>query len=379
MKAYHRSCQTTPHLKDRTTEGCAAGDAQRRWRAPIIKANAIRGFRHFCGSLLFSSSRLVGSNCISAVERWTQTANHTVASLLPLPRPAPSISTVLYGSCAVQYFVWLRHTETDPQQICLRTMSRAFTPTSPGASRRGVETFKTPKRDHLSLLEQALASDLPLLAEPYDASTAFPFSYSTFPPFVTDDLCWPLEKPVQNDDIATEIDSIVDNSRSAPPTSPTKRQRATSSTLSCVHERALDDSHYPYKVQRKNRTKMRSGVCVWCAAQALMALDDSPKLRRRTSGSDCDWERWIRKLGTPGNGFLGHLSAKLMPKHEVLRIITPKELDGFYKEMAGALIEIALREHRRGTIDERAVMTQVRSSKYHKAARVAKIIETFYE
>ncbi len=91
----------------------------------------------------------------------------------------------------------------------------------------------------------------------------------------------------------------------------------------------------------------------------------------------------MRELASPRSGFLRHLTDTHMPKHEVLRIIEPHELADFYREMAGALIEIALREHRRehrrDTLDGRAIMTQVRSSKYHKANRVAKIIETFYE
>ena len=68
-----------------------------------------------------------------------------------------------------------------------------------------------------------------------------------------------------------------------------------------------------------------------------------------------------------------------MPKHEILAIIDESQLGELFKELAGALIEMALREHRREVVEERSIMAQVRSSKYHKSARVAKIIESFYQ
>ncbi len=47
--------------------------------------------------------------------------------------------------------------------------------------------------------------------------------------------------------------------------------------------------------------------------------------------------------------------------------------------MGGALIELALREFRDGELDEKSIMAQVRSSKYHKRTRVAAVIQQVYE
>ncbi len=262
-------------------------------------------------------------------------------------------------------------------------MSRAYNPKSKydplSISRHSVETFKSSKRDTTALLARAFS----LL----DSSAPFDYAKYTFDEAIPQ---IPLKKQspacslidLNETNIASEIDEIVDRSRYVSPKPSVKRERsfvAEPSPSPCVHPRPADDSHYPYNVQRKSRTKMRSGVCVWCAAQTLMSMRERPVLRKRISGSDADWERWMRELASPRSTFLRYLAEVLMPKHELLQIIKPTELAAFYKEMAGALIEIALRELRSSAVDERAIMAQVRSSKYHKTARVAQIIECMYE
>ncbi len=57
-----------------------------------------------------------------------------------------------------------------------------------------------------------------------------------------------------------------------------------------------------------------------------------------------------------------------------MQIIESSDLAMFYKEMVGALLEMVLRILRRDMADERAIMTQVRSSKYYNTARVVLII-----
>lgn len=273
-------------------------------------------------------------------------------------------------------------------------MARSFIP---GISRNGVESSKpvTTKHKHPTLLEYALSADLPVFADPFYAPTSMPFDISacTFFGDETNSNSWSAnvtsvtcdgENPI---DVGLEIDNIVESSCSALSSTALtkKRQRAAppvqlsvTHSTSCVHERAPDDSHYPFNVQRKGRTKMQCSVCVWCATQQLMALPGRPVLQKRTSGLDADWERWLRELSSPRSHFLQHLAESLMPKDKLSKIVQPDELPVFYKEIAGALIEFALRELRGGVVNDRAIMTQVRSSKYHKTTRVAKIIKEFY-
>ncbi len=176
--------------------------------------------------------------------------------------------------------------------------------------------------------------------------------------------------PPKNEDIITEIEELVQvyRSNSTPP----------ADDPLCVHARPHDDGHYPFTELRKKRTKMRCGVCVWCAVKKLMTYPERPKLQYRPSSNEANWEKWLRELDSPRRGFLTHLVTHLLPKREVLRFIPHGEIHLFYRDVAGALIELELRELRENEMDERSLMAQVRSSKYHKTVRVAGIIEGAY-
>lgn len=172
-----------------------------------------------------------------------------------------------------------------------------------------------------------------------------------------------------NYDIVAEIDAIIDNFRIQTP---------EPDDPLIVHERPPEDGHYPFIELRKKRTKMRSGVCVWCAITQLMKHPARPKLQSRPSSNEANWETWLRELDSPRRGFLTHLVENLMPKREVLKFVSKTEIRMFYRDIAGALIELELRELRGNELDDRSLMAQVRSSKYHKTNRVAGIIEGAY-
>ncbi len=245
-------------------------------------------------------------------------------------------------------------------------------------SRHSIATFKPSKRDTSALLARAFLLDSSALLN--YSKHVFDLVIPEIPLEDEHSVCSVIESVKTK--IATEIDQIVDRSRNVSQKPPIKRERShftVPSPASCVHPRPANDSHYPYNVQWKSRTKMRTGVCDWCAAETLMHLPQRPVLRNRTSGSDADWELWMRELSSSHSGFLRYMADVLMPKHELLQIIEPAELAAFYKEMAGALIEMALRELRGSSLDASAIMAQVRSSKYHKTVRAAQIIECLYE
>ncbi len=264
-------------------------------------------------------------------------------------------------------------------------MSRAYKSNSNhdplALSRSGVETFKPSRQDYVALFQRALTYDPSTLLDLFNDPKPFTPNYLAYPvpaiPQVPIETHSFTSTTSSNVGMASSINHTPARPRPASPEPPLKR--AKPSHESCVHPRPHEDVHYQFNVQRKSRTKMRSGVCVWCAARALMTLPNRPMLKKRTSGSDADWERWMRELASPRSTFLSYLADVLMPKHEILQIIEPSDLGLFYKEMAGALLEMALREMRSDVVDDRALMAQVRSSKYHKAARVAKIIERKYE
>ena len=263
-----------------------------------------------------------------------------------------------------------------------------------GISYRGVESFKPVKEDISALLARAkyLLSNhaiLPFNVSDYAYEAATTTTHATcsihnqkvvdlyrnnrVDVYGGQSLC----SRVTSTDVA-EMASTIDYIANSSHKLQTKRERSQSNG-SCVHERPDEDSHYPYAVQRKSRTKMQSGVCVWCGVRKLMSQPDRPILRKRASGTDADWEQWMRELASPrGSAFLRNLPLTLMPKHEILQIIEPWQLVALYKEIASAIIELALRELR-GDLEARSIMAQVRSSKYHKSNRVAKIIESVYE
>ena len=156
------------------------------------------------------------------------------------------------------------------------------------------------------------------------------------------------------------------------------RNESKSTRSSLVHARPYNDTHYPFKTNRKQSTRMRSRVCVWCAAHALMTLTSRPVLQKRVTSTYADWERWMDELSAPNSEFLENLVDKLMPKEVVLNLLNSSELEIFYKEIASALIELALRELRADDLEEHSLMAQIRSSKYHKSLRLAAIIEAAY-
>ncbi len=272
-------------------------------------------------------------------------------------------------------------------------MSRAhnfFFPTGLSGS-VGAESAKSFTQEYNALLSQSLLCDLPTLVDFDCTATAllvdFPqytntTSYSNLPFQANGWALMSAVGAVEKADIVSDIEEVVNRTEPLPPEPSTKRYRTTaptSTSRSAVHIRPANDAHYPFKAIRKNRTKMQSGVCVWCATEALMALPQRPVLQTRTTGNGADWEQWMRDFRSPQSGFLKLLVDKIMPKNEVVTLVSEDGLQGFYKDMAGALIEAFLRELRANELDEGAIMAQVRSSKHHKTARVAAIIEGAYD
>ncbi len=185
-------------------------------------------------------------------------------------------------------------------------------------------------------------------------------------------------KPRKQVEVVSENDPTVQRLHSVSEDREANRRQANLVEL-CVHSRPPKDTHYPFKAVRKNRTKMHSPVCVWCGVQKFMALARRPRLRTKTSCSDADWERWLIERGLNQSGILESLTGSLMPKSELLRYISDSQLGLFYKDFAGALIEMVLRELRKRVLVEPAIMAQVRSSKYHKAERLAQILYRTHE
>ncbi len=265
-------------------------------------------------------------------------------------------------------------------------MSRSFVPCTKfglhPTPTKDEEPTKTFSQDSLSFLACPPSPDLFEIADPIFFASFFDSSCADVLPEFEDGNNNSLPVSIaEKEDIVSELEEFNHHTDSIPPEPPPKRRRTASSVLSsssCVHARPENDDHYLFNVVRKKRTRMRSGVCVWCAACALMKQKECPKLRTRASGNDADWERWIRELASAQAGILDNLVGKLLPKNELAQMIPPPEFKLFYKEIAGALIEMALRELRGEGVDERGIMAQVRSSKYHKTDRVARIIEKAY-
>ncbi len=240
---------------------------------------------------------------------------------------------------------------------------------TPGVSARGVEKFKIASHGNSAFSRK---ENIVALKKKLDGSS-FSFSRVNRSPIPNIRL-----KPIRQDLVLSQIQRIVPRPRSM-----SDYREADNKTRevidSCVHPRPPKDTHYPFNAVRKNRTKMRCPVCVWCGVQKFMMLTGRPKLKIRASGSDADWERWHIELNSNQSNTLGSLTRSVMPKSELLRFMTESQLDWFYKDFAGALIEMVLRELREGVVGERAIMAQVRSSKYHKTERVAEILSRAYE
>lgn len=146
-------------------------------------------------------------------------------------------------------------------------------------------------------------------------------------------------------------------------------------TGSVAHLRAPDDAHYPYRLARKKRTKMRASVCVWCVTEALLEPRERPPLRVRASGTDADWERWMREVdGT----FWSALTRDLLPMRVLRRLDPGLNARVLFEDLAGAILERLLRELRGADVPQRDLMAQVRSAKAHKVVRFANMIEHEY-
>lgn len=152
--------------------------------------------------------------------------------------------------------------------------------------------------------------------------------------------------------------------------------RPTINTNDLCHVRPANDSHYPFKLVRKARTRMTSTICVWCAAQTLMSSSNRPKLRKRTLGNDADWEKLIRNLETSSESFWKYLTTQLLPLERVLE--HEQDLGRFYRDLSGALVELWLREMKGDSLPKKDLMAQVRSAKSHKVSKISAIIERAY-
>ncbi len=230
-----------------------------------------------------------------------------------------------------------------------------------GVSRRGVENFKVAPHSNSSISPEKID----------DTTVNFPQSNSSHRSNAR-------LNSMEEDDIVSEIERIVQQPNPVPEHQE-EDVNETNVTNPYIHLRPPNDTHYPFNVVRKKRTIMNSPVCVWCGARKFMELTGRPKLRIRASGSDADWERWLRELGSSRSSVLPTLTTSVMPKSELLRVMTDSQLELFYKDFAGALIEMVLRELREGAVEKSAIMAQVRSSKYHKTVRVAQILSRAYE
>ncbi len=238
-----------------------------------------------------------------------------------------------------------------------------------GVSARGVEKFKIASHGNSSFLRKE--NIVPLKKKL--VGSAFSFSRPTRSP--VSNICL---KPMKENQVISQIGPTVPPPHSVPEYKKSDRMN-TDVIDSCVHPRPPKDTHYPFSAVRKNRTKMRSPVCVWCGVQKFMALTGRPKLQIRTSSTDADWEQWHVDLSSKESDVLRSFTRSEMPQSELLRFMNDSQLGLFYKDFAGALIEMVLRELREGVVGERAIMAQVRSSKYHKTERVAEILSRAYE
>ncbi len=242
-------------------------------------------------------------------------------------------------------------------------------PKSPGVSGCGVEKFKMASPGKSSIPREGNNVSI---KKKQDGSS-FCSTRATRSPCSNAHL-----KPIKQDEVVSEIGPTVPRLHSVSEHKRVNRKKVDVADLR-IHSRPPNDAHYPFSAVRKNRTKMRSPVCVWCGVQKFMALSARPKLKVRAIGSDADWERWLLELSSNQSDTLTSLTRSAMPKSELSRYMTESQLGSFYKDFAGALIEMVLRELRKGILVERAIMAQVRSSKYHKTERLAKILSRAYE